>query len=163
MKASVLLEELKESMKNYDIAHVKENLKKEDINPISKQVAIFNLRNYDEILSKTIDDNGDWEIEDNEINDIKNEIELFFEGCSPESDASFRKFIESICIYLSLIAKRPLHPIGMDFRNGKTVFIEEKDGETVYYCDIKQHQAEIAKDYYTCKYCVCIPSVLKEN
>ena len=29
MKASVLLEELKESMKNYDIDHVKENLKKE--------------------------------------------------------------------------------------------------------------------------------------
>ena len=163
MKASVLLEELKESMKNYDIGHVKENLKKEDINPISKQVAIFNLRNYDEILSKTIDDDEDWVIEDNEINDIKNEIELFFEGCSPESDESFRKFIESICIYLSLIAKKPLHPVGMDFRDGKTVFTEEIDGETVYYCDIKQRQAEIAKDYYTCKYCVCIPSELKED
>ena len=163
MKASVLLEELKKNMKNYDIGHVKENLKKEDINPISKQVAIFNLSNYDEILSKTIDDDADWEIEDDEINDIKNEIELFFEGCSPESEASFRKFIESICIYLSLIAKKPMHPVGMDFRDGKTVFAEEKDGKTVYYCDIKQRQAEIAKDYYTCKYCVCIPSELKED
>ena len=161
MKASVLLDELKKSMKNYDIGQVKENLKKEDINPISKQVAIFNLSNYDEILSKTIDDDADWKIEDDEINDIKNEIELFFEGCSPQSDESFRKFIESICIYLSLIAKKPLHPVGMDFRDGKTVFAEEKDGKTVYYCDIKQRQAEIAKDYYTCKYCVCIPSELK--
>ena len=34
MKASVLLEELKESMKNYDIGHVKENLKKEDTTPV---------------------------------------------------------------------------------------------------------------------------------
>ena len=163
MKASVLLEELKENMKNYDIDNIKENLKKEDINPISKQVALFNLKNYDEIMIKTIDDNEDYEISDDEINDIKNEIELFFEGCSPESEESFRKFIESICIYLSLIAKKPLHPIGMDFRDGKTVFIDEKNGKTVYYCDIKQHQAEIAKDYYTCKYCVCIPSELKED
>lgn len=161
MKASKLLEELKENMKNYDIDHIKENLKKEDINPISKQVSIFNLKNYDEILSKTIGDEEDFEIEDKEIKDIKNEIDLFFKGCSPESEDSFKKFIESICIYLSLIAKKPLHPIGMDFRDGKTVFAEEKEGEIVYYCDIKQRQAEIAKDYYTCKYCICIPSELK--
>ncbi len=159
MKASILLEEIKENMLNYNIDHVKENIKNEDINPISKQVSIFNLKNYEEILSKTIDE--DFEIPDNEINEMKNEIDLFFKGCSPESEESFKKFIESICIYLSLIAKKPLHPVGMDFRDGKTVFTEEKDGETVYYCDIKQRQAEIAKDYYTCKYCVCIPSELK--
>ena len=161
MKASELLEEIKGNMKGYDIDHIKENLKKEDINPISKQVSVFNLKNHDEILAKSIEDYEDFEISDEEINGMKNEIELFFEGCSPESDESFRKFIESICIYLSLIAKRPMHPIGMDFRDGKTVFSEEKDGETIYYCDIKQRQAEIAKDYYTCKYCVCIPSELK--
>ena len=159
MKASILLEEIKENMLNYNIDHVKENIKNEDINPISKQVSIFNLKNYEEILSKTIDE--DFEIPDNEINEMKNEIDLFFKGCSPESEENFKKFIESICIYLSLIAKKPLHPVGMDFRDGKTVFTEEKDGETVYYCDIKQRQAEIAKDYYTCKYCICIPSELK--
>ena len=159
MKASILLEEIKENMLNYNIDHVKENIEKEDINPISKQVSIFNLKNYEEILSKTIVE--DFEISDNEINEMKNEIDLFFKGCSPESEESFKKFIESICIYLSLIAKKPLHPVGMDFRDGKTVFTEEKDGETVYYCDIKQRQAEIAKDYYTCKYCICIPSELK--
>ena len=76
--------------------------------------------------------------------------------------SSFKKFIESICVYLSLIAKKPLHPIGMDFGNKNTVFSEEIDGEIFYYCDIKQHQAEIAKDYYTCNYCICIPSELKE-
>ena len=161
MKASILLKEIKENMLNYNINNIKENLKKEDINPISKQVSIFNLENYEEILSKTIDEEEDFEISDNEINEMKNEIDLFFKGCSPESEDSFKKFIESICIYLSLIAKKPLHPVGMDFRDGKTVFTEEKDGETVYYCDIKQRQAEIAKDYYTCKYCVCIPSELK--
>lgn len=163
MKASELLEELKENMRNYDIDHIKENLKNEEINPISKQVSIFNLKNYDEILSKNMEDDEDFEISDEKIEEMKNEIDLFFKGCSPESDESFKKFIESICIYLSLIAKKPLHPVGMDFRDEKTVFTEEKDGKTLYYCDIKQRQAEIAKDYYTCKYCVCIPTELKEN
>ena len=162
MKSSELLEEIKENIQNYDINHIRENLKDEDMNPISKQVSIFNLTNYDEIMSKTIDNEDDFEIDDEEIESMKNEIDLFFKGCSPESEDSFKKFIESICLYLSLIAKKPLHPVGMDFRDGKTVFTEEKDGETVYYCDIKQRQAEIAKDYYTCKYCVCIPSELKE-
>lgn len=163
MKASKLLEEIRENMENYDIDHIKENLKNEDINPISKQVSRFNLENYEEILSKTIADDEDFDIPDDEINGMKKEIELFFDGCSPESEESFRKFIESICIYLSLIVKKPMHPVGMDFRDGKTVFTEEKDGKTVYYCDIKQQQAEIAKDYYTCKYCVCLASELKEN
>ena len=54
MKASELLEELKENMRNYDIDHIKENLKNEEINPISKQVSIFNLKNYVEILSKNM-------------------------------------------------------------------------------------------------------------
>lgn len=161
MKASDLLEEIKENMKEYDINHIKENLKKEDINPISKQVSVFNLKNHDEILSKSIEGDDDFDISDHTIKEMKNEIELFFEGCSPESDESFRKFIESICIYLCLIAKKPMHPVGMDFRDGKTVFAEEKDGKIAYYCDIKQRQAEIAKDYYTCKYCVCIASELK--
>ena len=163
MKASQLLEEIKEDMRNFNTEHMEENLKKEDLNPISKQLAKFNLENHHEILSKNIPEEEDFDIEDSKIDEMRNEIKRFFKGCSPESDESFKNFIESICVYLSLIAQKPLHPIGMDFRNNNTVFSEEIDGKTVYYCDIKQKQAEIAKDYYTCKYCVCIPSELKEN
>ena len=161
MKASELLQEIKEDMRNFNTKQMEENLKKEDINPISKQLSKFNLENYYEIFSKNIPEEEDFDIEDTKIAEMRNEIKLFFKGCSPESDESFKNFIESICVYLSLIAQKPLHPIGMDFRNNNTVFCEEINGETVYYCDIKQKQAEIAKDYYTCKYCVCIPSELK--
>ena len=162
MKASKLLDEIKEYVSNYDISHIKEKAEKEDIDLIS-ELSRFNYNNYLEIISKRIEEDEDFDISDDEINSMKNEIELFFNGCSPESDEEFRKFIESTCLYLSLIAKRPLHPIGIDFRDGKTVFAEEKDGETIYYCDIKEEQAKIAKDYYTCQYCVCKPSELKEN
>ena len=155
MKSSELLDQIKENIQNYDIDHIKENLKKEDINPISKQVSTFNLNNYNEIMAKTITEQDDFEISDGIIESMKNEIDLFFKGCSPESEDTFKKFIESICLYLSLIAKKPLHPVGMDFGNGNTVKEEIENGKTVYYCDLKEYFKQQDKDYYTCKYCVC--------
>ena len=101
------------------------------------------------------EDECNMEIDAKLVKDIKEELAKFFEGCSPESEEPFKRFITYTFIYLSLIAKRPLHPVGIDMHNGKTVFAEEKEGETIYYCDIKEEQSKIAKDYYTCKYCVC--------
>lgn len=154
MKANELLEEIKENISYYDINLLKESLKKDDIDPISKQVSTYNLNNYNEILNKEILE-VDFEISDNIIKLMKNEIKLFFEGCSPESEDSFKKFIESICLYLSLIAKKPLHPVGIDFGENKTVELVEKDGNIKYYCDIKKSLKEEADEYYTCKYCIC--------
>ena len=155
MKARELLDEIKENIKDYDISYLEEKIKEEDINPISKQVSAFNIQNYKEIMSLNIDDDENTEISDKLIDDIKDEISRFFDGCSPESEDIFRKFVTYICIYLSLIAKKPLHPVGMDFRNGKTVFTKEVDGKLNYYCDIRKEMKMKSKDYYTCKYCVC--------
>ena len=165
MKARELLEEIKENIKDYDIEPFEERLRDENTDQTSKLRANFHIQNYTEIMELNIneDDDSNIEIDDKLVNDIKDELGRFFEGCSPESEDIFKKFITYTCIYLSLIAKRPLHPIGIDMHNGKTVFGEEKDGETVYYCDIKEEQSKIAKDYYTCQYCVCKPSELKEN
>ena len=165
MKARELLEEIKENIKDYDIEIFEKKAKDEKADQASKQRANFHLQNYNEIMSLNIgeDDDSNIEIDDGLVDDIKDELYRFFEGCSPESEEIFKKFITYNCIYLSLIAKRPLHPVGIDMHNGKTVFAEEKDGETVYYCDIKEEQSKIAKDYYTCQYCVCKPSELKEN
>ena len=165
MKARELLEEIKENIKDYDIEPFEERLRDENTDQTSKLRANFHIQNYTEIMELNIDEDDDSniEIDDKLVNDIKDELGRFFEGCSPESEDIFKKFITYTCIYLSLIAKRPLHPIGIDMHNGKTVFGEEKDGETVYYCDIKEEQSKMAKDYYTCQYCVCKPSELKEN
>ena len=165
MKARELLEEIKENIKDYDIEPFEERLRDENTDQTSKLRANFHIQNYTEIMELNIDeeDESNIEVDDELVNDIKDELRRFFEGCSPESEEEFKKFIIYTCIYLSLIAKRPLHPIGIDMHNGKTVFGEEKDGETVYYCDIKEEQSKIAKDYYTCQYCVCKPSELKEN
>ena len=165
MKARELLEEIKENIKDYDIEPFEERVRDENTDQTSKLRANFHIQNYTEIMELNIneDDDSNIEIDDKLVNDIKDELGRFFEGCSPESEDIFKKFITYTCIYLSLIAKRPLHPIGIDMHNGKTVFAKEENGETVYYCDIKEEQSKIAKDYYTCQYCVCKPSELKEN
>ena len=165
MKARELLEEIKENIKDYDIAPFEERLRDENTDQTSKLRASFHIQNYKEIMALNIDENDErnMEIDDGLVNDIKDELGRFFEGCSPESEEEFKKFIIYTCIYLSVIAKRPLHPIGIDMHNGKTVFGQEENGETVYYCDIKEEQSKVAKDYYTCQYCVCKPSELKEN
>ena len=165
MKTRDLLEEIKENIKDYDIGIFEERVRDENTDQTSKLRANFHIQNYTEIMELNIDeeDESNIEVDDELVNDIKDELRRFFEGCSPESEEEFKKFIIYTCIYLSLIAKRPLHPIGIDMHNGKTVFGEEKDGETVYYCDIKEEQSKMAKDYYTCQYCVCKPSELKEN
>ena len=165
MKTRDLLEEIKENIKDYDIGIFEERVRDENTDQTSKLRANFHIQNYTEIMELNIDeeDESNIEVDDELVNDIKDELRRFFEGCSPESEEEFKKFIIYTCIYLSLIAKRPLHPIGIDMHNGKTVFGEEKDGETVYYCDIKEEQSKIAKDYYTCQYCVCKPSELKAN
>jgi uncharacterized protein (UPF0305 family) len=165
MKARDLLAEIKENIKDYDIAPFEERLRDENTDQTSKLRANFHIQNYKEIMELNIDENDESniEIDDELVNDIKDELGRFFEGCSPESEEEFKKFIIYTCIYLSVIAKRPLHPIGIDMHNGKTVFGQEENGETVYYCDIKEEQSKVAKDYYTCQYCVCKPSELKEN
>ena len=159
------MEEIKENIKDYDIGIFEERVRDENTDQTSKLRANFHIQNYTEIMELNIDeeDESNIEVDDELVNDIKDELRRFFEGCSPESEEEFKKFIIYTCIYLSLIAKRPLHPIGIDMHNGKTVFGEEKDGETVYYCDIKEEQSKMAKDYYTCQYCVCKPNELKEN
>lgn len=153
MKTRDLIEEIKENIKDYDIEILEEKIKREDINPISKQVSTFNIQNYKEIMTLDIEDGSDedMEISDSLIEEIKDEIAKFFDGCSPESEDIFKRFITYICIYLSLIAKKPLHPVGMDFGNGKTVFKEENN----YYCDVKKELRLQSEDYYTCKYCIC--------
>ena len=155
MKARDLLAEIKENIKDYDIKYLEERIKEKDINPISKQVSAFNIENYYEIMALDIKDEENVEISDRMIEEIKEEIAKFFDGCSPESEEIFKRFITYICVYLSRIAEKPLHPVGMDFRDGKTVFIKEEDGKINYYCDIRKEMRNRSKDYFTCKFCLC--------
>ena len=98
MKARDLLAEIRENIKDYDIKYLEEKIKEKDINPISKQVSAFNIENYYEIMALDIKDEENVEISDRLIEEIKEEIAKFFDGCSPESEDIFKRFITYICV-----------------------------------------------------------------
>ena len=129
MKASILLNEIKESIENFDTTRIEESLKKEDMNPMSRQLSIHNLETCRDIEACEISDDMDFD--------------------------EFRRFIQDICFFKSFIAKKPLHPVGMDMRDNNTVHEVEENGKTVYYCDIRNSVRDDSKGYYTCNYCIC--------
>ncbi len=155
MKASILLNEIKESIENFDTTRIEESLKREDLNPMSRQLSIHNLETCRDIKACEIREDMDFDVDDGEIESFKKELHNFFEGCSPESDNEFRRFIQDICFFKSFIAKKPLHPVGMDMRDNNTVHEVEENGKTVYYCDIRNSVRDDSKGYYTCNYCIC--------
>ena len=95
MKARELLEEIKENIKDYDIEPFEERLRDGNTDQTSKLRANFHIQNYNEIMELNIneDDDRNIEIDDKLVNDIKDELGRFFEGCSPESEEGFKKFI----------------------------------------------------------------------
>lgn len=155
MKTSELLKEIQENIKKYPIAKLEKvaddeifkklnNLKEEkQISPqeIIVQMSTFNTQNYYEILSmnplKIANSSEDKDIENKRIKKLKDNIDFYFEIYAPE-DNIFKEFVKNITLYLSLIAKKPLHPVGMKFPNGKGVSYEKRDnGKISYYCSGK--------------------------
>ena len=83
-----------------------------------------------------------------ELNDFQKRIDYFFSLYASE-DEEFREFIKLISLYLTFIAKKPLHPSGIKFSEGKGVYKEQN----IYYCTAK---SEFINDKMSlCKYCVC--------
>jgi len=85
------------------------------------------------------------------IKEMEDRIENFFKKYGP-NDEEFRNFTKNMCLYLSRIAKKPLHPIGLDTELIK-VSCKENDGEINYYCTGKSKF--IQDDLSFCKDCVC--------
>ncbi|MBO5965584.1 MAG: hypothetical protein J6P91_00300, partial [Methanobrevibacter sp.] len=88
MKARDLMEEIRENIKDYDIEIFEKKGRDVNADQASKHRAKFHIQNYNEIMALNIDEEGDSniEIDDGLINDIKDELFRFFEGCSPESE-----------------------------------------------------------------------------
>ena len=80
MKASILLNEIKESIENFDTTRIEESLKREDLNPISRQLSTHNLETCRDIEACEIGDDMDFDVDDGEIESFKKELHNFFEG-----------------------------------------------------------------------------------
>jgi uncharacterized protein (UPF0305 family) len=85
-------------------------------------------------------------IDDEKATNLKSTIDAFMDKHAP-GDQEQKIYIRTICVYLTFIAKKPLHPAGFFDPDGKIVY---KNGQVV--CPIKSQ--EIDKAESLCRFCV---------
>ncbi len=147
MKSSELFLKLKRDAKQYKpkIKHYKQ-VNDSDESSVQGMMSKYNFETFNEILNSSYE--GLDEVPEKELDDFKSRIDHYFNLYAPD-DEEFKEFIKLISIYLTFIAKKPLHPPGIRFSNGTTVY---KKGN-LYYCTGK---SVFIKDHLSlCKYCVC--------
>lgn len=150
MKSSKLLLKIKRDLKPYK-SIVNNNNKdiNENIDPIHFIMSKYNQDNFNEIMNLSPEE-VDEEIDGDKLNDFKESIEYYFKLYAPNDD-DFKEFIIAISMYLSFIAKKPLHPPGITFSDGNKVLKKQNN----YYCTRKTFF--IQEKYSLCRYCVCKP------
>lgn len=116
-------------------------------NSIHNTMSEYNFENFNEIINSSVKGSDD-EIDEKKLDDFKEHIDHYFGLYAPE-DTEFREFIKIVSIYLTFIAKKPLHPLGIIFSNGATVYQREDS----YYCTGKS--VFIKDNLSLCKYCIC--------
>ena len=145
MKASKLLKLIKKDLENYPIDYLKNKVVDPRYkDPLTKKLAKYNSGVYDEIYSTEIVD--DFEINDSIIKNIRSDIGFYFDRYAGGDDET-KRFTENISLYLSLIAKKPLHPFSED-KNDDVYYLDDK-----YYC--KTRLTAIHDEKSLCRYCVC--------
>jgi len=117
-----------------------------ETNSIDYKMSEYNLENFNQIVKSSFEW-VDEEVDENKLNDFKESVDHFFKLYAPE-DVQFREFIKIISIFLTFIAKKPLHPPGIIFSNSATVY----QNGNLFYCTGKRI---FKKDNLSlCKYCV---------
>ena len=146
MKATELLEEIRENLKDYPIEYLRNKVTDDRYkDPLTKSLAKYNSEAWDEIF--TLDITDDYDIKDGVVENLKSDIDYYFERYAG-GDEETREFTKYISLYLALMAKRPLHPVGESPAKDQ-VFLE--NGE--YKC--KNRIMSIRDENSMCRYCVC--------
>jgi uncharacterized protein (UPF0305 family) len=116
-------------------------------NSIHDTMSLYNLENFNEIMNSSFTGSDD-KVDEKTLYDFIECMNQYF-NLHNSDDEDFKEFIKIISIYLTFIAKKPLHPPGIIFSNGATVFIQNNS----YYCTGKD--VFINDEFSLCKYCVC--------
>lgn len=145
MKASELLEDIRSELADYPIEYLKNKVTDERYtDPLTKKLAEYNSNVYDDIYETVILD--DFDINGNVIENIRQDIRFYFNRYAGGED-EHERFAEGITLYLSLIAKKPLHPYG----ENKKEEVYYSNG--TYYC--KGRVKYIKEEKSLCRYCIC--------
>ena len=146
MKASEVLEEIRQNLKDYPIEYLRNKVTDDRYkDELVKKLAKYNSDTWDEIFSLNLQE--DFDVKDGVVENIKNDIDFYFDTYAG-GDEETREFTKYISLYLVFFAKRPLHPFG-DNPTKDQVFLE--NGE--YKC--KARIMSIKDENSLCRYCIC--------
>jgi uncharacterized protein (UPF0305 family) len=121
---------------------------KEDIvDAVQETMSSYNAENF-KSLTETHFSGKDEEINTKELTAFEESIDHYFELYAPDN-IEFREFIKIVSVYLTFIEKRPLHPPGIIFSGGDTVY----ENKGIYYCTGKKQFKN--EDHALCNFCVC--------
>lgn len=145
MKASKLLNIIRENLKDYPIDYLRNKAIDDRYkDPLTKKLAKYNSSVYDDIYELELLD--DFEIKDNIIKNMQKDIGFYFDMYAP-GDSQTREFTKNISLFLALIVKKPLHPYSEDKKDEVYYF----NGS--YYC---KGRIKYIKDKNSlCRYCIC--------
>lgn len=113
---------------------------------IANMVAGYNLKTLQEIKSRDCVDVVE-EVDLDLLHEFTDLIDKYLDESAPGQE-DLKSYVRMISIYLTFIAKKPLHPPGMTFAGGQRIV--EKDG--MCYCPVR-HKQTLGK-LSLCKYCV---------
>lgn len=99
------------------------------------------IRNRDEI-------SPDFEIDCVIVEEFRHVLDRYLDTYAPEA-ADLKRYVSNISLYLTFIAKRPLHPPEVPFSGDSSIV---KRGES-FYCSGKRRF--IGDDPSLCRYCAC--------
>ena len=145
MKASNLLKDIQNNLKDYPIDYLRNKVSDERYpDSLTKRLAKYNVSAYDDIYDTVNLD--DFEIKDKIIQNINDDLTFYFDTYGPADEES-QNFTRNITLYLALIAKKPLHPYSEN-KKDEIYFLDGK-----YYC--RNRVKFIHDEKSLCRYCVC--------
>ena len=147
IKSSKLFLKLKREIESYR-SKIKTNKRLIiEENSIHNKMSEYNLENFNQITNSSFTGSEE-DVDEKKLNDFNESIDHYFKLYAPD-DEEFKEFIKIISVYLTFIAKKPLHPPGIIFSNGATVY---QRGNS-FYCTGKE--IFLKDNPSLCKFCIC--------
>ena len=132
MKQSELLLNIRNNLKDYPIDYLRGKSSDKYPDSITKKLAIYNTKIYDEIFSLNLNNREfESEIKTETMDNISKDIDYYFTVYDVYNEEEI-EFTKNLCLYLSLIAKKPLHPVGTNpkkddvFKHNEEYFCKNK-------------------------------------
>lgn len=107
----------------------------------------YNYATYTEICN-LYEVSPDFKIDPTTVDEFENALDRYLDTYAP-GKTDLKRYISNISLYLTFIAKRPLHPPGVPFSDEIRIV---KNGD-FYYCSGKRRFLD--DPFSLCHYCVC--------